>query len=371
MHSDHRNSAPAAPLSQHQRIGVRIRNRVNVFVQHCIQGAAQDLRFSLIMLIGFFIGLTIAPFTVYRFFSGQFFHGLVNLFIVSSIISLTFYAYATGNSLRAGKILVGIVGVAGSITAVFLGWEGFVWLYPGIIASMFISTPVFGFTVSMVMIAVVFTASDHFDSGIQTVSSLATYIITGLITLLVSWRYSVEHDFLEHRAEHDPLTGLKNRYSMEGVIESAVHQATQASTPASILMLDIDHFKTINDELGHQAGDHVLQRVGALLHNGCRSQDSVCRYGGEEFVIVLNNCIESDAMAVAEKLRRRVDEQVHYEDFPITVSIGVTQLQPHDKPRTALERADASMYSAKTQGRNRCQRWFDEANPCAVATGSA
>ena len=157
----------------------------------------------------------------------------------------------------------------------------------------------------------------------------------------------------------DPLTGLANRRNFRGVQERALDVVARSGEPALLLMLDIDHFKKVNDTHGHQAGDQVLQAVARCLAHCVRPMDTVARYGGEEFSIILPNCQTSFGAAVAERIRHTIEALV-IEVAPgvalrVTISIGGAYAPEWVRSTTALwtERADVQLYRSKTAGRNR------------------
>jgi diguanylate cyclase len=159
-------------------------------------------------------------------------------------------------------------------------------------------------------------------------------------------------------ASTDPLTGVANRLVFEQHIAESCLRAAQSGTPSSLLVLDIDRFKQINDSFGHAAGDRALRIVAEQLRAGLRSDDLLARYGGEEFVVVLAGADGDVAMRTAESLRRRIESLgFHGQQRPvrITLSCGVTMLRGDDTPESAFERADSALYRAKRGGRNRCE----------------
>jgi two-component system cell cycle response regulator len=156
----------------------------------------------------------------------------------------------------------------------------------------------------------------------------------------------------------DALTGLYNRRYMETHVGSLVEQARSRGKPLTVLVLDIDYFKSINDTHGHDAGDDVLREFALRIRKSIRGIDLACRYGGEEFVVVMPETDLAVATMVAERLRRRIAS----EPFPIqqgarsievTISIGIAGLGGADNAASVLKRADQALYRAKRDGRNR------------------
>lgn len=157
----------------------------------------------------------------------------------------------------------------------------------------------------------------------------------------------------------DPLTGLSNRRQFHTAVERAIDVIARAGEPALLLMLDIDHFKKVNDTYGHQAGDTVLQAIAHTLQSSIRPMDTVARLGGEEFAILLPNCQPTYGVTVAERIRAQI-EAMHISISPatqiqITMSIGGAFAHEWVRTTTALwlERADMQLYMAKQSGRNR------------------
>jgi two-component system cell cycle response regulator len=157
----------------------------------------------------------------------------------------------------------------------------------------------------------------------------------------------------------DPLTGLANRRHFHAVLERSIDVVARSGEPALLLMVDIDHFKSINDTHGHVAGDQVLQSVAKCLAGCIRPMDTVARYGGEEFAVVLPNCLVSVGQAVAERIRQTV-ESLTIMVGPVgcvraTISIGGAYAPEWVRSTAALwiERADNLLYRAKSEGRNR------------------
>jgi len=153
-------------------------------------------------------------------------------------------------------------------------------------------------------------------------------------------------------AMHDQLTGLFNRHYLQDMASRKISSAIRHQRPLSLLMMDIDHFKMVNDTHGHPAGDAVLQQVAKLLQEQIRDEDIIIRYGGEEFVILLDQCDVIEAEYKAQHLRKIV-ETLNPNKIFVSVSIGVAQLNSSDKNCSELlKRADLAVYQAKERGRN-------------------
>lgn len=155
---------------------------------------------------------------------------------------------------------------------------------------------------------------------------------------------------LEYQATHDPLTGLLNKGTITQALEQLLIQEGFC-----LLLFDIDFFKKINDNYGHHIGDHVLNELGKLLSDNLKGKDSVGRFGGEEFVILLRDSDLATGWKVAEDLRRRVENHRFIENatFPITISVGLAVCQRGEAWQQAYARVDAALYAAKRAGRNR------------------
>ena len=158
---------------------------------------------------------------------------------------------------------------------------------------------------------------------------------------------------LENLATTDSLTQVYNRYKINGEIDLHIARAKRSNAPFSLLMFDIDHFKVINDKYGHYVGDVVLKDLTKIIENNIRQVDSFGRWGGEEFMLVLENTNKEEALKVAEKIRTVVEKTPMSGHYHITISIGVSQYRISEQKSTLLERVDQALYEAKEGGRNR------------------
>lgn len=159
---------------------------------------------------------------------------------------------------------------------------------------------------------------------------------------------------LEHAANHDRLTGAFNRHFFDRLVEKECARSARQGEPLSLLILDIDHFKRINDDHGHLAGDEVLRQLVQHITARIREADVLTRWGGEEFALLLPDTSLEGARTVAESLRASVAAETFGSGLPrLTVSAGGTRFDPDESPKAAFRRADQALYQAKQSGRNR------------------
>jgi diguanylate cyclase (GGDEF)-like protein len=154
-------------------------------------------------------------------------------------------------------------------------------------------------------------------------------------------------------AETDSLTGLLNRRTALSQLEREIQRIRRTRQPMVVLMLDLDHFKSMNDTYGHLTGDRILAKIGSVLKATLRGADIAARYGGEEFLVLQFDTTLEDASIVATRIYKAVEEAGRELAVPITVSIGVTDLRPDDTVESVLHRADKALYASKQRGRNR------------------
>lgn len=156
-------------------------------------------------------------------------------------------------------------------------------------------------------------------------------------------------------ATTDPLTGVRNRSAMESCMKRELGLANRHNSPLSLILFDLDHFKSINDQYGHLIGDHVLRAVANVAEDTIRDSDMIFRFGGEEFMILLHGTKLSGAALLAERMRRKIEDLEIFPDLElrITASMGVVTMTEDETAETLFMRVDNAMYRAKNNGRNR------------------
>ncbi len=161
---------------------------------------------------------------------------------------------------------------------------------------------------------------------------------------------------MRHIVHTDRLTGIGNRQLVEGRLRAMIAECAHTQGSAGLLFMDIDNFKQFNDIYGHMVGDKVLSMVTATFHHSLRATDTIGRWGGEEFIAILKDIENDDALRhIAEKVRTLVELShldVNGQNLTVTISIGATRLRPDDTPESIVDRADKLMYQSKKAGRN-------------------
>lgn len=214
-------------------------------------------------------------------------------------------------------------------------------------------------TVLIVLGWVLNTQADGTATGLIN-RGLATFVIWAIAGMAYHY-LQVQHALesaLRHLAESDPLTQILNRVGILGELQRRYAAYQRYGSVFGLLMIDVDHFKGINDRLGHLAGDHVLRRVAGIIRSALREVDSVGRYGGEEFLVILPESRLDNAVNTAERIRLAIEQvpiRVDRELVQVTVSIGAVALTSaeHAGVESLIGAADAAMYEAKRSGRNR------------------
>lgn len=247
------------------------------------------------------------------------------------------------------------------------GVAGLFWLYPALFFFFFVLDRHQALKVDLALLLVVMPWSWLHLGWALSSRFLASTLLTVLMIAAFLSIVALLQARLEEQALVDPLTGAYNRRHLEICLRAAVERLRRYQTPCTLLALDVDHFKRINDQLGHDAGDQVLRAVVELLTGRLRQIDLVFRTGGEEFVVLLGDTELTDALLVAEELRRSVANSRLLADWRVTVSTGVASLEACEECESWLKRGDLSLYQAKRSGRNRVVA--SPPPPCALAAG--
>lgn len=314
-----------------------------------------DFPLAIISLFGALAAVAFFPYAMYRFASGKPLHGIVDLVVVATITWAVTHAWRTGNTRVPGFILMVVATGACLTTAMLPGAVGVYWLYTALLANYLMVRPIEAAAMTAVSLLVLILFGNAFASSAQLVAFVISVILVSLFAFIFAYRAESHRQQWETLASMDPLTGTGNRRAMENELTIAIKTHQRDGTRFGLALLDLDHFKHINDDFGHEAGDRVLIELATLVRENTRQIDRLFRFGGEEFVLLVPGADSDTLRRVADKLCAVVAGRLRCRERPITVSIGASLLNPSDDANSWLARADAALYVAKNAGRNRVQ----------------
>lgn len=312
-----------------------------------------DFRLSIITLLGASAILGITPFAVMRFMQGNVLAGLMDSSILLGILAAVVYAWVTGDTRRSG-LASAVIACSGAVAVgTVVGEPGLFWLYPCLVTTFFLANPRIAVVLNISSVLVLMVHGGAFRSDVQMWSFASTAFVVSACAYVFAHRNHDQRERLEHLATIDPLTGIKNRRSMDQELDLAAANAERTGLPYALVLLDIDHFKRINDEHGHVVGDDVLTDLVALLKQNTRKSDQLFRYGGEEFVLLLPGVDGIGLKAVMNNLQQVLRKYMKHPGGAVTASFGVALLRHGEGVDSWLARADAALYEAKETGRDR------------------
>ncbi len=312
-----------------------------------------DFRLSIITLLAISAILGITPFAVMRFVQGNVLAGAVDLGIMLAITAGTIYAWITGDTARSGFAMA-LVACGGAVTVgALVGEPGLFWLYPCLVTSFFLTEPRYAIFINLAAVLALMIHGVAFSSLVQMWTFAATAMVVSCCAYVFAHRNENQRERLEHLATIDPLTGVKNRRSMDQELAMAFASASRNGISSALVLLDIDYLKKINDQHGHNVGDDVLVEMVALIEQNIRKSDQLFRFGGEEFVLLMSGVDSTGLKAVMHNLQHIMHKFLRHPGGQVTASLGVALLQTGEKPDDWLARADQALYEAKGTGRDR------------------
>ena len=243
------------------------------------------------------------------------------------------------------------------------GFFGALWCYPSVLLFSFSLSRRMANLCNVLMLLLVSALVYHFIGIAYTIRFFATLALTIVLANLILGIVLDLHRRLIDQANVDPLTGAYNRRHMERRLEEVIERQRRSGAAASLLLVDVDHFKGINDRHGHVKGDDVLKGIVELIGRRSRRLDSLFRIGGEEFLLLLPDTHEAAAAVLAEQLRASVEQAPLVDGGSVTVSIGASELSPGESMDAWMKRADDALYAAKNAGRNRVARGAPAEHP--------
>jgi len=307
--------------------------------------------------MGLFGVIGVTPYAVYRLTTGNYLVGSADTVIVVSTVLAVLYAWRTGDTVKPGIYLATIFSAGSTLIAINLGVNGLFWIYPLILFNFFMVSPGKALLATLLVLVSLVAYGQHnpgavFESDYQMVSFLVTSMMASVLSFVFAYRTTSQRDQLQQLAIHDPLTGARNRRAMNEELKIAASSHRRHGNSYGVLTMDLDHFKRVNDNYGHQAGDQVLVDFVELIKNSSRKEDRLFRFGGEEFLLLLPNTDRVGLLAAAQQLQQQVAHNLRSPGGAVTMSVGGAILRRDEHWEDMLERADQRLYRAKSAGRN-------------------
>lgn len=310
-----------------------------------------DVRLAMILLFGLITVMGVTPFAIARALNGEWVAAVLDAGLVLVMAGNATYAWCTGKSALAGKVNAVVVSVTCAILLSVLGPAGLFWAYTLILANFMLAPRLLATLCGALLIV-----SGLLVSPFASTLAMAAFAVSALLVMLYAFIFAslteVQRKRLEGQATRDPLTGIANRRSMEVELAEALKGHLARGEPATIAVLDLDHFKLVNDNHGHDTGDRAIKGFADRVLSCIRKRDRLFRLGGEEFVLLLPDTDYSGARVALEKVRDAVQAEPLVDALRITTSIGAATLDPDDDWPRWLARADSALYQAKAAGRD-------------------
>jgi len=313
----------------------------------------RDFRLDIIVLLGSITAVTIAVFGTYRALKGQWPMAWLDLSIVAVVCLPVVYAWRTGDSVRAGNALAVLNSLATFAACLITGHTALSWTYLVLLTNFFIAHRWLAVGCNVALILGMQLIPGFFHDGVHAASVLISALLVTGFSHVFAARTQDDRARLERLAALDALTGLPNRRSMERVLSDAVDTFQRNGRCFGLVVLDLDKFKEVNDLYGHAAGDAAIADLASILRFEMRRNDQVFRFGGEEFVVLLEVDSSADLEAATERLRKAVRSALRGPGGRITISLGAALLREQEKTwHDWFSRADAALYRAKSAGRD-------------------
>jgi len=296
--------------------------------------------------------LGISPFAGWRFMQGQMLLAAIDSAIVIGVIGIGLHVLLT-RQVRITGILLTVFYMCGMVAAVYASDAALIyWAFPTTTAAYFLVKPREAAFISLVALIALQPIMIGSITSVEQVGILVALTINNIFSYAVARNMQLNARELAQQATRDSLTGAGNRRLFDEKVLELIAMQDRDKTPTSLVILDIDNFKTINDRFGHIRGDEVLINLAGILRERLRKGDGLYRLGGEEFAIVANRADRAMALSLAEELRGLVETSDLVPAMQVTISLGVAECDAADDAGTWFEKADSALYQAKNRGRN-------------------
>lgn len=329
----------------------------------------EDFRLGVMVLCGLLSVLVMSVAAMCRLVVGDLVVGGLDALLVSVMVWAIAHAWRTGESDGPG-LVIGLINTVWCVMlAGVVGMTALFWAFNVVVLNFLLTRSRVAILSSALLVAAMLVIQVPGVEFAQRLAFAAACALVAFNAFIFALRSSRQARRLEQLAARDPLTGVGNRRLFERDLEQAVQQARMWNLRPALAVMDLDHFKRINDQYGHEAGDQTLVSFAHVLRVGLRQTDRLYRIGGEEFVLLVTDCHEQGLGVMLEQVQSLVRSRLHCQGQAVTVSIGAALLGPHEQGAQCLARADRALYAAKRLGRDCTVFADDDPQPASPAIG--
>ncbi|MFT6433144.1 MAG: diguanylate cyclase (GGDEF)-like protein [Candidatus Azotimanducaceae bacterium] len=297
------------------------------------------------------IGL--APFVLIRLLSGDILIAIVDGIGFTFTIGIFVYVYRTHKLGYSGLFLTLLANGGMVVITLKHGPDNIYFFYPTLVAAFYLVEPRKALLICAVSISAISPVLFENRELVQLLQFLFSMLGCVLFAFVFSSQSKKQRDQLVQLSTIDALTGAGNRRALDDKLQSEIEIYKRTGNPMSVILLDFDNFKEVNDNRGHAAGDDLLIRISSVIKERIRTTDSLFRYGGDEFVVLAANADLETSSQLAEDLRALVDADESVSGYRVSISLGVAEYQRDESMPGWLGRADAALFESKRSGRNR------------------
>lgn len=315
--------------------------------------ARRSIEMTVMNYCGITTVVVVTGFVIYRFFTGDSSGATINAVIVALLTSVLLLGRVS-RFRQTALILFGfIISLSCLLSAMLVSPNGLLWTLLVLWINFLVLPRGLAIGCNIIIVLTLTASFTLFDSLLHQISWATVAVLISGFGLVFTNQLREQRRMLSELATLDPLTGAGNRRLMQHELEKAVAERRRGRRPATLMVLDLDHFKHINDQHGHEAGDRVLSEFVEALHEALRTEDGLYRLGGEEFVVLLRDMDGDTAQTKLGDLHSRLSGKVQGPDSPLHFSAGAAVLKDAENWSKWLARADRALYEAKRAGRNR------------------
>lgn len=313
-----------------------------------------DLRLAVVMLYAVCSLVIIGSFAIYRFSIGDWLIGLVDLLIVAVFVTLTCFACIPRWTRSAVNLYALAATLAGLSVVLFLGLST-LWAFSILVGNFLLADRRVAIVLSILLIGIIALQPQLFENLNEHFTFIAVAAMVSLYSAIFSSRVDTHHGRLNEMATRDGLTGAYNRRSLDLDLQTLIDDPKVGTRSHCLVIMDLDNFKLLNDQYGHEAGDEILIRLSEIVRHQTREKDRFYRYGGEEFVLLLPDTTLAGARIALGNLCNRLASELIGPDSRVTSSFGLAQMQPAESADDWLSRADQALFTAKRNGKDRVE----------------